>query len=73
MVPSYSQTTQKKKGGGQSGTPIIWAAPGKVEKLDFASGPGGRAGTPKPPFAFIEESLSGTTPKVRIGDANGVR
>ncbi len=52
---------------------LIWADPGEVENLDFAGGPGGRDGEPKPPFTFIEESLSGANPKVRVSDAKGVK
>jgi len=66
-----SATAQKQKGPLQSGKPVIWADPGAVERLDFASGVGGRANAPRPPFTFIEESLSGSNPKVRVRDANG--
>jgi hypothetical protein len=67
-----SATAQKPKAPVQPGKPIIWADPGAVERLDLASGIGGRAGAPKPPFTFLEESLSGSNPKVRVKDANGV-
>jgi len=55
------------------GTPIIWRDPGDVAKLDFTYGFGGRDRAPKPPFAFIEENLSGSNPKVRVSDADGVK
>lgn len=51
--------------------PILWHSPGAVEKLDFAAGPGGRAGAPKPPFTFLKENLSGTSPKIQVTDASG--
>src|SRR5262245_39514653 len=70
---STSQAVQKKKKAAQASATLIWADPGEVENLDFASGPGGPSGEPKPPFTFIEESLSGTNPKVRVSDANGVK
>ena len=73
FAASTSQPTQKKKGSGKSGAPIIWADPGEVERLDFVNGPGGNDGVPKPPFTFVEESLSGTSPKVRVSDANGAK
>jgi hypothetical protein len=75
-----SATAQKAKGSKEGkaakappkpGKPIIWADPGGIEGLDLASGVGGRANAPKPPFTFLEESLSGTNPKVRVSDANG--
>lgn len=55
------------------GMPIVWRDPGAVEKLDFVGGPGGREGAPKPPFTFIEEDRSGTNPKIKVTDANGVK
>ena len=70
---SSSPVIQKKKDSVQSGTPIIWRDPGEVEKLDFVGGAGGRDQAPKPPFAFVEENLSGSNPKVRVTDADGVR
>lgn len=57
----------------QPGKAILWNDPGNVEKLDFAGGAGGHENAPEPPFAFIEENLSGSNPKVRIIDAKGVR
>lgn len=73
FASSTSHAIQKKKGAGQAGVPVIWADPGAVENLDFANGLGGRTGAPKPPFTFIEESLSGTNPKIQVNDANGVK
>ncbi|MBO0858269.1 MAG: hypothetical protein J2P21_07375 [Chloracidobacterium sp.] len=55
------------------GQPVIWSDPGAVEKLDFVGGIGGRGNAPKPPFTFIDESMSGSNPKVRVLDANGVK
>lgn len=46
----------------------MWRNPGKVEALDLASGAGGRAMKPRPPFRFIEEEKSGTAPKVIVED-----
>jgi hypothetical protein len=51
-------------------TTIIWQDPGAVEELDFAAGPGGIKKVPTPPFTFIEESLSGSNPKIKVKDAN---
>src|SRR5262245_38759262 len=73
FASSASHATQKKKKAAQVSATLIWADPGEVENLDFAGGPGGRDGEPKPPFTFIEESLSGSNPKVRVSDANGVK
>jgi len=68
-----SVTAQKQKAPIQPGKPVIWADPGAIEQLDLAAGIGGRAKAPKPPFTFIEESLAGSNPKVRVSDANGTK
>jgi len=73
FASSTSHATQKNKKTAQVSATLVWADPGEVENLDFAGGPGGRNGEPKPPFTFIEESLSGSNPKVRVSDANGVK
>jgi hypothetical protein len=73
FASSTSRAIQKKKKSSQVSATLIWAAPGKVENLDFTGGAGGRNGEPKPPFTFIEESLSGSNPKVRVSDANGFK
>ncbi len=70
---SIGRTIQKQNGRAQSGKPVIWRDPGDVAKLDFIGGSGGRRKAPKPPFAFIEEILSGSNPKVRVVDADGVK
>lgn len=72
-VPSGSFAVQKKKQA--AGPPrvvnIVWQDPGAVETLDFVGGPGGRKKVPTPPFTFVEESMSGTNPKIRVKDARG--
>ena len=68
-----SVTAQKQKAALQPGKPVIWSDPGAVDRLDLAAGVGGKAGAPKPPFTFVEESLSGSNPKVKVSDANGVK
>jgi hypothetical protein len=51
--------------------PTIWNDPGVVEELDLAGGPGGREKAPKPPFTFLAEADSGSTPRITVEDANG--
>lgn len=54
-----------------AGENILWQDPGNVEELDFIDGAGGPAQRPQPPFQFIEEDMSGTSPKVKVKDASG--
>lgn len=49
----------------------LWRDPGRVEHLDFAAGPGGREGAPRPPFRFTEEHLAGSNPCMSVRDAGG--
>jgi hypothetical protein len=51
--------------------PVLWRNPGAIEKLDFVGGSGGRSRAPRPPFVFIEEDLGGSSPKIKVKDANG--
>jgi len=66
-----SKEEKAAKAPPKPGKPIIWADPGAIEGLDLAAGVGGNKNAPKPPFTFLEESTSGTNPKVRVTDANG--
>ena len=51
----------------------LWRDPGDVERLDLSAGPGGRDGTPQPPFHFIEEHLNGSQPCMSVRDGRGRR
>jgi hypothetical protein len=53
------------------GNTLLWHDPGAVERLDLRYGAGGRALEPLPPFTFVKEDTSGSTPKVRVRDAGG--
>src|SRR5579884_116990 len=55
----------------RAGTNLLWHDPGNVAALDLAYGPGGHTGRPRPPFRFLEEDKSGTSPKVLVRDAAG--
>lgn len=72
-IQKEDKDKKEKKGPIQKGTPVLWRDPGAVEQLDFVGGPAGRHHAPKAPFTFIEENLSGSNPKVRVSDANGVK
>ena len=53
------------------GNSVLWHDPGPVDRLDLRYGAGGPSLVPRPPFRFVKEDLSGTTPKVRVRDAAG--
>src|SRR5580658_3188542 len=44
------------------GQAVIWHDPGAIEQLDFRYGIGGEALAPKPPFSFVKENMTGTSP-----------
>lgn len=56
-----------------TGTPALWEDRGPVDKLDLFHGIGSPEGMPKPPFQFDKEDVTGTNPKIKIIDANGVK
>jgi hypothetical protein len=75
--PSAALAGQKKgkkdeKPAAAKGTPVLWRDPGDVAALDLFWGIGGADKAPKPPFKFVKEDTSGTNPKIRVTDANGV-
>lgn len=82
---SVSVSPQKKEKGSkkkskvdsaapaQSGTPALWEDRGDVSTLNLIMGIGSEEGSPKPPFQFDKEDTSGTNPKIKIIDANGVK
>jgi hypothetical protein len=53
------------------GNAVLWNNPGPVERLDLRYGSGGIALVPRPPFAFVKEDTSGSTPKVQLRDSAG--
>jgi hypothetical protein len=54
-----------------AGHPLLWRDPGEVEKLDLFHGPGGPLGMPAPPFHFLKEHVSGSSPCISVEDARG--
>jgi hypothetical protein len=55
----------------RQGRYALWHDPGDIAGLDLRYGIGGAEMAPKPLFTFEDEDLSGSTPKVKIHDANG--
>lgn len=50
---------------------VIWFDPGPIADRDLFWGSGSASRAPQAPFAFVEENLKGTTPKVVVTDAAG--
>ncbi len=55
------------------GTPALWEDRGAIASLDLLLGIGSEEGKPKPPFTFDKEDVTGTNPKIKVIDANGVK
>ena len=55
----------------REGEYVLWHDPGAIETLDFRNGIGGPELAPKAPFTFVDEDPSGSTPKIKVKDANG--
>ncbi len=56
-----------------AGTPTMWEDRGNIASLDLVYGIGSSDGMPKPPFQFDKEDVTGTNPKIKIIDANGIK
>src|SRR5207253_1061684 len=54
------------------GANVLWTDPGDASLLDFEFGTGGRAHRPQPPYRFVGEDESGTSPKINVKDDQGV-
>jgi hypothetical protein len=76
---SEKKEKKKKKSAGNSaapaeqGQPMLWADRGDISKLNLFWGIGNEQSAPKPPFTFDKEDMTGTNPKVKVIDANGVK
>lgn len=50
---------------------VLWSEPSPATVSNWTWGPGGEEMAPRPPFEFVKEKLSGTSPKVEVSDAAG--
>jgi hypothetical protein len=57
----------------QSGTPVMWSGHADFSKLNLLHGIGSPEEMPKPPFQFDKEDITGTNPKIKVIDANGIK
>jgi hypothetical protein len=56
-----------------AGEAFLWRAPAPAATLDLYYGAGGKAHEPAGTFRFLEEDLTGTTPKFNIAGADGAK
>jgi hypothetical protein len=68
-----SKKGKSASGPAEGGTPALWSDRGDVSSLDLYWGMGSPDKAPKPPFTFVKEDTSGTNPKIKVVDANGVK
>lgn len=57
----------------EAGTPKLWEDRGDIASLNLTYGIGSAEEMPKPPFQFDKEDITGTNPKIKILDANGIK
>lgn len=81
-IPQKSKDKGSKKGKKEkkpsvapetAGTPALWEDRGNIASLNLIYGIGSPEGMPKPPFQFDKEDISGTNPKIKVIDANGIK
>src|SRR5262249_44448424 len=73
---SFSKEKNSKKVSAsptRPGAPSLWEDRGDISKLNLIMGIGSEAGMPKAPFQFDKEDITGTNPKIKVIDANGVK
>lgn len=65
LPPAYWQSPLVREG-----QYVLWHDPGAIETLDFRYGIGGQELAPKAPFTFVDEDTTGSTPKIKVKDAD---
>ncbi len=72
-VEQKDKKKSKSDAPAEAGRPVLWEDRGDPSRLDLLLGVGSKEGQPKPPYRFDKEDLSGTNPKIKVIDANGVK
>jgi hypothetical protein len=72
VVGNPSGHQHKKPVVPDDGDNVLWKDPGDSPLLDFEFGAGGSARRPQPPYRFVSEDESGTSPKINVKDDRGV-
>jgi hypothetical protein len=68
-----SKTAKSTKAPAKIGEPALWEDRGNIAELDLFLGIGSEEGKPKPPLQFDKEDQTGTNPKIKVIDADGVK
>jgi hypothetical protein len=68
-----NKTDTKKEENTISGPGTLWREPLDIASRDTYYGPGGKEHEPVPPFHFVKEDLSGSSPKFNVTDAKGIK
>jgi hypothetical protein len=72
---AVAQKKEKEKAVKDPNAPeVVWRDPGDVSSLNLLYGSGGVAHAPDPngTYTFVEEDMNGTSPKIKVKDAQGV-
>jgi hypothetical protein len=74
MFAAQKKANKSAKAAGADMPEVIWRDPGDISSLDLIHGIGGVADAPDPNavYTFVEEDMKGTSPKLRVKDAQGV-
>ena len=70
------QTTNTAEAKGTisgSGPAVLWQSPADIASRNLLYGSGGKQDEPRPPFTFLKEDLSGTSPKFDALDQDEVK
>ncbi|HYP29978.1 MAG TPA: hypothetical protein VE262_24935 [Blastocatellia bacterium] len=74
LIPTFGLAQQYRDGERLSNVdPVLWQDPGDIRLRDLSLGPGSAEIAPIPPFTFIEEDMSGESPKFKVMDAKGLK
>jgi len=65
------QRDDRTKDAAVPGDKVMWVDPGDPSLFDFQHGRAGSEQEPRPPFSFVDQDLSRTTPKINVIDARG--
>jgi len=74
VLVAQKKDKDKKDAAIPNAPEVIWRDPGDISSLNLLYGIGGADHAPDPngTYTFVEEDMNGTSPKIRVKDAQGV-